>query len=641
MTLVLRWRVPARRVGLRWRGPAGLAEAIEREPLAPIAAVVGPPGAGGSVPFPPMAILADATEPVPAHGTGSAAWSTILAAPVIWDGSRWRSLAFFVAPAVEAPEWVPAGALVVSDFKNGLYWRQDIGVCELTDVWEGGDAYNGLWTPPTNITPGLGFTGSLVPQVVPEVFAMLDPVGDGFTAVLDGNVASGDDAGSDAYLVVILAEPTDTNEWMGGAIIRAPANPTSSTIHIGDYGMPKDALAVETPYYIGHHRAAVSIGYDGVAASLDGLGTNTRARADFPHALKPDPEDPAWRMLVVLPADHGNTLTYTEKVVFYPRVADAELEALSALAGSFDLDFTGGTLPPGVTFARSAGPATVFDETGTMQVISAADAPRFDHDPVTHVPRGLLIEPAATNLFAASADLTAMQGTDSASWSANAAPSPDGTTTADKLVESAADYRHIGFHSQAAVSGDPYTVSVFAKPAGRDHCALNQTDGNGATGYDAAFDLVAGTVGASFANGTSPTGTSAAIEVSGGGFQRVSLTKNAAYTSVYAIVELSNSASPGAYQFGCPRYAGDGSSGVHFWGLQIEAGPVATSYIPTTGATATRAADELTITVPAGKTMAHCTFDGGTADIAVSPGPATLTAADFGGPVRLQGIVFS
>lgn len=48
MTLVLRWRVPPRQVATRWRGPAGLATAIEREPLAPIAAVVGPPGTGGA-----------------------------------------------------------------------------------------------------------------------------------------------------------------------------------------------------------------------------------------------------------------------------------------------------------------------------------------------------------------------------------------------------------------------------------------------------------------------------------------------------------------------------------------------------------------------------------------------------------------
>lgn len=260
------------------------------------------------------------------------------------DGQRWAIASVSTDPArayfdlvgrlsanAPHPTWVPATAIMVSDFKNGLYWRNDIGICALADVWESGDGYNGAWTPDGRLVPGFGLTTVVVPQVVPAVFAMLDPVGAGFTAVLDGNIVSGDDAASDAYLVVILAEPTDTNEWMGGGIVRGPLNPVSSTIHIGDYGNPKDALEVATADYIGLHRAAVSISYDGVAASLDGLGLNTRTRAEFPHASKPDPDDPAWRMLVVLPSDHGNTLNYTEKVVFYPRADDDELVGLSAL----------------------------------------------------------------------------------------------------------------------------------------------------------------------------------------------------------------------------------------------------------------------------------------------------------------------
>lgn len=49
MSLVLRWRVPARRITARWRGPAGLAEAIGREPATPVAGIVGPPGPAGGV----------------------------------------------------------------------------------------------------------------------------------------------------------------------------------------------------------------------------------------------------------------------------------------------------------------------------------------------------------------------------------------------------------------------------------------------------------------------------------------------------------------------------------------------------------------------------------------------------------------
>lgn len=47
MTMLVRWRVPPRKVPTRWRGPAGMAAAIERESNAPIAAIVGPPGPQG------------------------------------------------------------------------------------------------------------------------------------------------------------------------------------------------------------------------------------------------------------------------------------------------------------------------------------------------------------------------------------------------------------------------------------------------------------------------------------------------------------------------------------------------------------------------------------------------------------------
>lgn len=47
MSLVLRWRAPDRAIVTRWRGPEGLAEALVRDPAAPIAAIIGPPGPAG------------------------------------------------------------------------------------------------------------------------------------------------------------------------------------------------------------------------------------------------------------------------------------------------------------------------------------------------------------------------------------------------------------------------------------------------------------------------------------------------------------------------------------------------------------------------------------------------------------------
>jgi len=47
MTLVLRWNAAQRSLVTRWRGPKGMAEAIERQSERPIAAIIGPPGPAG------------------------------------------------------------------------------------------------------------------------------------------------------------------------------------------------------------------------------------------------------------------------------------------------------------------------------------------------------------------------------------------------------------------------------------------------------------------------------------------------------------------------------------------------------------------------------------------------------------------
>ena len=46
--LTLRWRVPPRPIVTCWRGPLGMARALARDPVLPIAAIVGPPGAPGA-----------------------------------------------------------------------------------------------------------------------------------------------------------------------------------------------------------------------------------------------------------------------------------------------------------------------------------------------------------------------------------------------------------------------------------------------------------------------------------------------------------------------------------------------------------------------------------------------------------------
>lgn len=74
-------------------------------------------------------------------------------------------------------------------------------------------------------------------------------------------------------------------------------------------------------------------------------------------------------------------------------------------ASAFDWDFTSGALPAGMTFTRTTAVATSFNSAGVL-VTAAANAPRFDYDPITLRARGLLIELTATNSCLWCRDLT-------------------------------------------------------------------------------------------------------------------------------------------------------------------------------------------------------------------------------------------
>ena len=103
---------------------------------------------------------------------------------------------------------------------------------------------------------------------------------------------------------------------------------------------------------------------------------------------------------------------YSQQVTWRPRAGqDAGLNTGGGPPGAtLDLSFmTPGTLDPRITFTR-ASIGTYFDVTGTLQT-AAANAPRWDYNPSTHVLNGLLIEEARTNIVLFSADASTVQWT--------------------------------------------------------------------------------------------------------------------------------------------------------------------------------------------------------------------------------------
>jgi hypothetical protein len=97
-----------------------------------------------------------------------------------------------------------------------------------------------------------------------------------------------------------------------------------------------------------------------------------------------------------------------------------------------------------------------------------------------------------------------------------------------------------------------------------------------------AGTIVTNSVGVSQASGT--------IQSVGNGWYRATLIVTAASTTVEFRITASNSNNT------TWTFAGDGFSGFYVWGAQAELGSFPTSYIPTTSASATRAADFASMT---------------------------------------------
>lgn len=279
-------------------------------------------------------------------------------------------------------------------------------------------------------------------------------------------------------------------------------------------------------------------------------------------------------------------------------------------------DFTDGVLPPGATLMRFSA-ATRVDASGAL-VSEGANVARFDYQGGTL--RGLLIEPAATNVVSSSADWT------NAYWSRFNMGGTAGT-----LIEIAgASAAHIVRQTTggvAYVAGQSVTVSVVASErSGSAKRYLLVSLGSTPTFAGntlAIFDLASGSV-------TTSTNTSAVGTIA---------LDNGAWLCWLTVTPVNTSASPLMTTFklntsatASNSYAGDGSSGLNIGQVQVETGTVPTSRIVTTTGAATRAADVLRLDwrgagVADGSVTLRYTFDDlSTQDVAtvISSGGATV-----------------
>jgi hypothetical protein len=227
--------------------------------------------------------------------------------------------------------------------------------------------------------------------------------------------------------------------------------------------------------------------------------------------------------------------------------------------------------------------------TAAVSVGPVSGLPRLDYLGST-CPR-LLLEPQRTNLALYSEQLNNAEYTaDNASFTANAAASPDGYTNADLLTENSSAATH-GFYAPVVgrgTTGANLTTSIFAKSNGRRY--INISGGfDSSNYYNAVFDLQNGVVSTT---GNSGAGTSpvASIVSYGNGWYRCIVTGSVTgLPNRLSFIYLSNSTTGNGV--GGATYTGNGTSGAYFYGFQIEEASYATSYIPTLGASVTRVAD--------------------------------------------------
>lgn len=232
---------------------------------------------------------------------------------------------------------------------------------------------------------------------------------------------------------------------------------------------------------------------------------------------------------------------------------------------------------PGWTFTRAS--------TGYAQT-SAGALTSFASGELRRTDKGVLLEGARTNLFTYSQQLDLGSG---APWShtgvtvtANATSAPDGTTTADKIVEvNAAGLPRIANSSLTVSAATAHTFSIYAKAAERDQIRIVQ-EGSGAF---SAYFLLTG-VGTISGLGGSAAATITALA---DGWYRCTLTWTTGGTNPQSYVATASGGSTIA--------SGDNTKGLYLWGAQLEAAAFPSSYIPTTTASATRAADVLTVPV--------------------------------------------
>ncbi len=245
----------------------------------------------------------------------------------------------------------------------------------------------------------------------------------------------------------------------------------------------------------------------------------------------------------------------------------------TAIPSSYTGDGTSGIYIWGAQLSDSASLDPYVYNPEAAPTAQAYYGPRFDYDPITLAPKGLLIEEQRTNLCLRSGEVdSGLHSVWQFAFGASAllpggsTAAPDGTLSGRTYTIQTGATATTGYQQISVTANTVYTWSLYVRLG-----TLPSND------YRIAFRD--DTNGVFIAESVLPTLVSV-----GGGWSKITYTLTTpAGCLLLRCYPIRNTAT-----------ATGGT--ISFWGAQLEAGSFATSYIPTTTAAATRAADVAVMT---------------------------------------------
>lgn len=261
---------------------------------------------------------------------------------------------------------------------------------------------------------------------------------------------------------------------------------------------------------------------------------------------------------------------------------------------TLSLDFTAMSgLDSRFTFSR-ASTATFINSSGLVESAST-NVPRFDHDPSTLAPRGLLVEGQATNLITNSQNWnsTGWSGASGVTVSETGSGSPQGLANSQVItcVNSAASGASFWQRANTTIAGSTaYTWSVFLKSGGPIDAVLFCRTNSFSSNSQLRINLTVTPPTVSVVSGSSYGFTSVlapTVQDYGNGWYRI---------TTGGTTQAGDNAMWIGFQ-NADAVPASGTNTITGFGLQLETGSGASSYIPTGASQATRAVDEATMPV--------------------------------------------